>query len=133
MDSRGVLESRWANFLVLNAHVILQALISSALCQWVFESTFPTPASESQLLSEKFREFVQTTSEPEQEHHRYYAVIANPGQVMHRFCGVLTLRHIKLLLRTNAPKCNSSLRPLEFLHTSFHELLLPYSPQACPL
>lgn len=62
VGGRDVLESRWVNFLVLNAHVILQALISSALCQWVFESTFPVPAAESQLLLEKFREFVQNTT-----------------------------------------------------------------------
>ena len=75
VDSRGILESRWADFLVLNVHVILQAL-----CQWILESTFPAPAGESQLLLEKFREFVQITSESEQEeYHRHYAVIANAG------------------------------------------------------
>lgn len=80
---------------MLNAHVILQALISSALCQRVFESTFPASAAESQLLLEKFREFVQNASEPEQEeHHRHYVVIANAGRVLHRFWGILTLRHI---------------------------------------
>ncbi len=63
--------------------------MSSALCQWVFESTFPAPAAESQSLLEGFREFVQTTSEPgQEEYHRHYAMIANAGQVTHRFCGI---------------------------------------------